>query len=240
MAVEVAALDAGLGGVEVRAARDGVWPTVAAVAGGVFLAALLAGSVLAPAGPAPLAPRLQVHQYFVAHLQSALLQSYVVHGLAGAALVVLAVALRRSFADVPRSRVARGVLLGAGLAAAAASFVQLSLVLRIERHITRGVGTRQTDVLFDTLSRTGAVKLLLLAVAVGAASVLVAHAGTFPRWVPWVGYVVVPVLTLAAVATVTRGPALHTVLTLSLPVLMLWVAAASFVLYRCPVDLRHA
>ena len=234
MAVEVTALDAGFGTVELPTAREGLWRMLAAMAGGVFVAAFVLGAVLAPAGPGPFAARMHVHEYFVSHYHAVLQQSYFIHGLAGAALVVLAVALWRSFADVPLSGVARRVLLGAGIAAAAASFVQLLIVLRIERHITRGVGTRRTDVLFDTLNRTGAAKLFLLAVAVGAASILVARSDAFPRWMPRVGYIVVPVLVLAAVADIARGPALQTVLTLSLPLLMLWVATASAVLWRRP------
>ena len=113
MAVEVTALDAGFGTVELPTGRDGLWRMVAAMAGGVFVAALAIGAVLAPAGPGPFAARMHVHEYFVSNYKPVLQQSYFIHGLAGVAIVVLAVALWRSFADVPRSRVARRVLIRA-------------------------------------------------------------------------------------------------------------------------------
>jgi hypothetical protein len=239
MAMQVTALDGPVAPVELQPAGEGTWRTVAAVSGSAFLLALLLGSEAAPDGPALLASRLRVHEYFVAHHHAALNQSFVLDGLAGAALAVLAVALWRSFAGVPRGRAASVALLGAGLAAAAASFVQLVLMVRIERHITREVGVRRTDFLFDAMNRTGSAKLVLLAIAVGAASVLAARSGAFPRWVRWVGYALVPVLGFGALASVVSGPTLATFFALSLPLLMVWVAATSLVLWR-PAGRRSA
>ena len=184
-------------------ARSDRWPAAAVAGGGLFLLALAAGAVLAPAAPSPLASRLRVHEYFVAHHDAAFNQSLLIHGVAGAALVVLVVALSRMFAGGGARRL---VFLVSGLAAAAASFVQLSVVFRIEHHIESGVGVRQTDVLFNALNRAGALKLVLLAVAVAAASSLV------PRRLRWIAYVALPVIGLVAVAMVTRLPASHALL----------------------------
>jgi hypothetical protein len=239
MAMQVTALDGPVAPVELQPAGEGTWRTVAAVAGALFLSAMLLGSEAAPDGPALFASRLRVHEYFVAHSHAALNQSFVLDGLAGVALVVLTVALWRSFAGVPRGRAASVALLGAGLAAAAASFVQLVFMLRIERHITREVGVRRTDFLFDAMNRTGSAKLVLLAIAVGAACVLAARSDTFPRWVRWVGYALVPVLGFGALASVVSGPTLATFFALSLPLLMLWVAATSLMLWH-PAGRRSA
>jgi hypothetical protein len=234
MATEVTALNAPLAS---TAATDlgTSYRRAAASAGVVYLGAWLAGLLAAPAGPTPHAEALTVHEYFVAHHHAALNQSYLVHGLGGVALVVLAVALWRSFADVPRSLGLRVLLVGAGIAAALASFVQLGYTLRINHHISKGVGVRVTDSLFDGLNQAGSMKLILLAVAVGATSVLAARAHAFRRWVEWLGYALVAVLPLAALAFVLEGRALATVLSVSLPLLMLWVAAASAALYRRPL-----
>ena len=200
MAMEVTALGAASPlGSEAKSDR---WPAAAVAGGGMLLLALAAGAVLAPAAPSPLASRLRVHEYFVAHHDAAFNQSLLVHGVAGVALVVLAVALWRMSVGGVR----RWVFLVSGVAAAAASFVQLDLVFRIEHHIESGVGVRQTDVLFDALNRAGALKLVLLAVAVAAACSLA------PRRVRRIGYVVVPVLGLAALALVTRVPDARTLL----------------------------
>jgi len=188
MAGDVTALDAGFAPVERTEGRD-LRPLTAAVAGAVFFVALLAGVVVAPSAPPPLSPRLRVHEYFVANHDAALNQSFFVHGVAGIALAVLVIALWRG-------GVHRRLFVVAGLAAAAASFVQLFLVVRIEQHIEGGVGVRQTDALFDALNRAGALKFAFLAVAVVTASSLVR-----PLWFKRIGYAVVPILVLAAAST---------------------------------------
>jgi hypothetical protein len=164
MAVEVTALGAALAPFASRTTRR-AWFTAGA-AGGVFVAALVAGVLVAPAVPSPFASRLRVHEYFVANHDAVLNQSLLVHGVAGAALAVLTVAVWRGFASGFLGR----VFLGFGAAAAAVSFVQLFIVLRIENHIARGVGTRQTDQLFDALNRACALKLVLLAVTAAIAA----------------------------------------------------------------------
>src|SRR5258708_3950196 len=148
MAVEVTALDAAspLLGSKARSDR---WPAAAAAAGGLFLLALAAGTLLAPAAPPPYASPLRVHEYFVAHPAAVPTRSRLVPGVAGVALVVLAVSLWRMF----DAGVRRAVFLVSGLSAAAASFLQLDIVLHIENHIENGVGVRRTDALFDALNR---------------------------------------------------------------------------------------
>src|SRR5436305_13984789 len=93
MAAEVSALGAPL---PLRTtARSDRWAAAAVAAGGLFVLSLLAGAVLAPAAPSPLASRLRVHEYFVANHDAALNQYLLVHGVAGIAVAVLVVALRR-------------------------------------------------------------------------------------------------------------------------------------------------
>ena len=182
MAAEVTALDVGLSVPRV----ERPWRVVATGAAGVLALALAAGALIAPSAPSPLASRLRVHEYFVAHHDAAFNQSLLVHGVAGVALVVLAVALWRMSVGGVR----RWVFLVSGVAAAAASFVQLDLVFRIEHHIESGVGVRQTDALFDTLNRTGALKLGFLAIAVAAVS------SFLPRRLRWAAWAVLPALAL--------------------------------------------
>jgi ribose/xylose/arabinose/galactoside ABC-type transport system permease subunit len=178
MAMEVTALDAA---VSVRRVE---WRAVAAGAAGVLLLALMAGALIAPSAPSPLSHRLRVHEYFVAHHDAALNQSVLVHGVVGAALAVLVVALWWG-------SVRRRLFLVAGLAAAVASLIQLFIVFRIEHHIESGVGVRQTDALFDALNRAGAVKLGLMAIALAAASTYL------PRRLRWTAWAVIPVLGFA-------------------------------------------
>ncbi|MBV8984653.1 MAG: hypothetical protein JO248_09465 [Acidimicrobiia bacterium] len=201
------------------------WPAVAAGAGGLFVVALVAGALVAPAAPAPLSSRMRVHEYFVAHHEAAFNQSLLMHGVAGVALAALVVALWRMFSGLAWAGVARRCLAVAGSVAVAASFFQLWVVLRIEHHIEHEIGVRRTDALFDALNRACAVKLIALAVAVGAATWLLSKSPAVRRSMAWVGYVAAPVLALAAVGLVVKGPAQRTLLWLWVPMVIAWVAA---------------
>jgi hypothetical protein len=212
MAVEVTARGAAGVFVGREDSRDR-WSMVAPVAGAVFLLSLVVGALAAPSAPAPLSPRLRVHEYFVANHDAALNQSLLVHGAAGVALLVLVISLWRAFAP----GLARTVFLCAGVAAGLASFAQLNIVFRIEHHIESGVGVRQTDALFDALNRACALKLGLLAVALAAALSLVTRSARAPRWVPWAGYTLVAALAVSAVALVTSVPSAHLLLTFVRP-----------------------
>ena len=223
--------------VQVAGRRDAP-PVVAAVSGGVFVLALLVGFFLAPAAPSPWSARLRVHEFFVAHHDAALNQSLFVHGVAGVALAVLVVALWRMFAGVD-ARVGRPLLLVAGLAASLASFVQLVVVLRIEHHIEHGIGVRYTDVLFDSLNRVGASKLVLLAVAIAATSLLIVRSSVLPRWLAAVGGAAVPVLVLAAVG-LAEGPSVPAVLAVWVPALILWTTATGFLTIRGALEIGRA
>ncbi len=132
-------------------------------------------------------------------------QSLLVHGVAGVAVIVLAVALWQVLAASRQRAVMVAAAIGAGLA----SLVQLLFVFRIEHHIEHGIGVRQTDLLFDNLNHVLAAKLVLLAIAVAAASLL-----TIPR-TKVLAYAFVAVLAVAAVATLTRVPNAQALLSLT-------------------------
>lgn len=219
MAVGVARVD----GAHVRGPIR--WPAVAAGAGGLFVVALVAGALIVRAAPPPFSSRMRVHEYFVAHHDAALNQSLLIHGVAGVAFAVLVVALWQLFSESAWAAFARRCLLVAGSVAAAASFFQLWVVLNIEHHIEHEVGVRRTDALFDALNRACAVKLVALAIAVGAATWLLSKSPAVRRSVAWVGYVAVPVLALAAVGLLVRGAALHALLWLWVPMVATWAGA---------------
>src|SRR5690349_13375819 len=87
-----------------------------ATAGSWFVCAWLVGLVVAPAAPPADAPAADVAAYFAAHAWSTTLQSVLVHGIAGVALLVIA----RSLATGRAARLA-------GTAAAVTSLVQAAV-----------------------------------------------------------------------------------------------------------------
>src|SRR3954465_6886911 len=88
-------------------------------AGTFFVSSWVLGLFVAPSAPDPDAPAATVAAHFAAHQTATTVQSLLIHGVAGAALIVLALSLA-----VPRGARA------AGLAAGVVSLVQAAALAR--------------------------------------------------------------------------------------------------------------
>src|SRR3954465_6318976 len=94
------------------------------VAGAAYVTGWVAGIAIAPSGPG--ADPDAVHAYYVSNGAPVAVQALLVHGLAGAALAVLALVLPRALGSAGRLA---WVLRASGFAAAAVSLVQTALTL---------------------------------------------------------------------------------------------------------------
>jgi hypothetical protein len=81
--------------------------------------------------------------------------------------------------------------------------------------------------LFAAINKADTVKLILLAAFVGAASWAAARGRALPRWSIWEGAVTVVFLVEGGLAYLASSSVLNAVLDVSLPLLLLLVAAAS-------------
>ncbi|MPV88835.1 hypothetical protein GB882_09155 [Georgenia ruanii] len=203
---------------------------VLATAAGTYLLAWVVGLVVAPASPGAFATAAEVHAFFAAHGGAALVQSALVHGVAGLALAgwVLAVAAR--------SRRARRSVAAAGLAAALLSLVQAATmaVLVVQAEAGR---VSATDDAFDLINRLDTFKLLALGVLVALASVQ--GRGQRPAWLGWFGAGAAVLLPVSGAAFLVDVPALTSLLFASLPLLLAWVGAMTLVLLRSSVRMRR-
>lgn len=203
-----------------------------AISGGTYLAAWLVGLVVAPSTPDAFAPVGAVHAFFVRHHTAALLQSVLVHGVAGLALAgwVTAVAHRVGGQQVRLGRIA-------GLTAAALSLAQLGLELRLVQQATTGNATG-TNWAFDTLNRVDSIKLLVLAVMVAAFTLVAlrARARRSCAVLGGLGVLLALLLPISGAAFLLDSTFLTALLYGSLPLLLVWVAAVTAMLYRHPVD----
>jgi len=76
---------------------------------------------------------------------------------------------------------------------------------------------------------------------VGAASWAASRNGALPRWVVWLGAVTVVFLVVGALAFLAKSAVLNVALDISLPLLLVWAAAASVsMLWRRPVRSQSA
>ncbi len=197
----------------------------------VYVAAWLIGLALASSGPAPFDPAAEVHEYFIDHRSVALVQSLLVHGVAGVALIAFAVALSRHLAFEPLHLRGNLVVVSA-TAAAVVSFVQVGLMVALYSHVGGNGSAGGARSLFNAINKADTLKLVLLAVFVGTVSAASARMGALPRWIGWLGAVLVPLLVVGGLAFVFDVGALDVVLFNSLPLLLIWVAAASVTVLR--------
>ncbi len=197
----------------------------------VYVAAWLIGLALASAGPGAFDPAGEVHEYFVDHRSVALIQSLLIHGVAGLALIVLALALGRRFAGEAVAT-ARTVTVVAATAAAVVSFVQVGLMVALYAHVGGGGGADGSRSLFNAINKADTLKLVLLAVFVASASLAAARQAALPRWICWLGALLAPILVLGGLAFVFDAAVFDVALVTSLPVLLLWVGATTVTLLR--------
>lgn len=195
------------------------WALLAAA--GLYVGSWVTGLTVAPAAPAPFAGVADVQAYFVTHSESAALQSTLVHGLAGAALVVVVLAVANA---LPGG--VRGWSAGFGLLAVGASAVQMVLMFALVARVEETSATT-TTALFDAINQVDSVKLLLLGCAVATATIGARRNGLFPSWLVWVGALLAPLLPLSGAAFLIPSDLLFATLYLSLPLLLVWVAAAA-------------
>lgn len=164
------------------------------------------------------------------HSRPAAIQSLFVHGAAGAALACWARSTA-AFLGAPRRAVRLG--LAAGLIAAALSLIQMVLQIWLSQQIA-GMSADRADAVFDTINGIDSVKLIALALFVGAYSVAICRGGRARRAFTGLAIATSGVLIPAASAFRSQSGALVALLYVSLPLLLLWIAAATRQLDRAP------
>lgn len=207
-----------VGGGPVRAASRAV--TTAAVS---YIVAWLVGLFVAPSVPGSTAPDTEVRAYYVDHAAAVMVQSLLIHGIAGLCLLVLAW-------SVPSAGRARTWARITGGAAAAVSLLQVAFaVAAVTGAESHPASTSQHWL--SAINYADTVKLVLLAGFVAAVS-----AGLASPWLRRLAYLLVPLLGLGGAAFVFDDtavtPALNACLVVSLPMLLVWTAALARVVRR--------
>jgi hypothetical protein len=198
------------------------------VAGGVYVLAWALGLLLGPSAPGPTASATEIQAFYVDQPGGVVLQSLLVHGLAGIALVGLALGFARALPSWPLE--ARWIR-GTGLAAALVSFLQVALALTAVA-IADSAAASTSKALFSAVDYADTVKLILLASFAVTVTWAGTRAGALPTWVRGLGYLLVPLLILGGLAFVIDSSALYMILVVSLFALLAWAAATSWTLGR--------
>jgi hypothetical protein len=204
--------------------RDSRW---IAISGLVFVAAWIVGLVVT-APPAATAPTATVIAYYQAHREIAMLQTYLISGLTGAALLVFTAALCSALRQVEgKSSTLSNILFGAGMVVASLSFLEALFAQVLANHIAATGDAAVIRTLMELNGEIDTYKLLTLGLMIGAVSLLAFRSRALPSWLIWVGALETLLLVLASGSTPLNSDALTAVLYVSGIGLLLWVASVS-------------
>jgi hypothetical protein len=196
------------------------------VAGAAYVVAWLAGLVAAPTAPGTDA--VTVHAHYVAHGPALAVQALLVHGLAGLALAVLALALPRAIGLAGRPA---ALVRGSGLGAAAVSLLQTGLTL-VALARAASAAPAATQALVHAVDVADTVKLVLLAVFVPAVTVTARRASMLPRWTVLLAVTLAVLLPLGGAAFLVPNGLLMLLLVASLPLLLVWAGTVAVLVGR--------
>jgi len=198
------------------------------VAGAVYVAAWVVGLVTGPAAPSATASDADIHSFYIDHGPATMVQSLLIHGLAGLALATLALTVPVA---TQASSALRRVVVGSGLAAAAVSLIQVAFAAAAV-HDASSAAASTSAALFNAINLADTVKLVLLAVFAGAVTVAAARAGICPRWVRGMTVILVVLLPFGGAAFIVHTAVLTAMLYASLPLLLAWAASTAWYIGR--------
>jgi hypothetical protein len=194
------------------------------VAGAVYIAAWISGLLVVPSAPSATGPAGVLHDFYASHVPAIVVQALLVHGLAGVALAVLAWTLPRAAGVTGRLAV---LVRATGWAAAGGSLAQVGLTLVATAGVDAATPAA-TRSLVHAVDVADAVKLVLLAGFVAAATALAARAGVIRRWLRILAAALVVLLPLGGASFVVPNAVLGLLLVVSLPVLLVWAGTISY------------
>jgi hypothetical protein len=168
--------------------------------------------------------------YFSSHRQIAMIQAYLLDGIAGISLIVFAAALHSALHRFEGgSATVSRILFGAGVAAGTVSLLQGLFTQVLADHVAAMGNAAAIRTLFDLNNESDTYKLLALGVFLGAAALLTFRTHALPRWLGWIAAVLTPLLFVAGWNFVLSSSVQFVAYAVLLLVLLVWVAAVSVV-----------
>jgi hypothetical protein len=200
-------------------------------AGVTFVSAWIIGLILAASGPKPTDSATKIAGYFAAHEHKSMIAHLLIDGVAGAAIIAIAFSLRNYLRGGGERRL-RLTMFVAGVAAGLVSFGQAVVGETLSFRAAHGSSPSSVKTLFSVLNNGDTAKIALLAVMIGAASILARRNGAFPRWLAVGGVAFAPLLALSGLAFPLNSDGLYASVELTLVLLLTWVVAITVVIAR--------
>jgi hypothetical protein len=203
--------------------------TAPALAGIAYAAAWVTGLAVWPSNLDVAASGAKVMSAYTGHQGVAMTQNLLVEGAAGIALAAVAVALARAAGRRGAGRAGRVVVLAGGTAAIV-SLIQCALGLWLVGRAVPNGETARAGSLFHVINRMDGAKMLVLATMALAGAVVVRRTDLLPRWLRYNAALLAVSLTASGVGYLLLDNALAQAAAVSLPLLLIWVAATGVTL----------
>jgi hypothetical protein len=214
----------------IRSRRRGLLAAPAA-AGIAYAAAWVTGLAVWPSNLDVTASGAKVMSAYTGHEGVAMTQYLLVEGLAAIALAVVVLALGRTAGRRGANRWGH-IVVFAGIGAAIVSMVQCALGLLLAGVAVPDGATGRAGTLFDVINRMDGAKMLALAATAVAGIGLTRRSNLLPRWLGYVAAVLAVAIITSGAGYLLLNPTLARAAAVSLPLLLIWVAATGVTLGR--------
>lgn len=206
---------------------------LAIASGTTYILTWIIGLAIASDGPKPNAPAAEVASYFAHHEHRAMFGHLFVDGIAGVALVGIAIVILR-FLRPGDEEMARAGFCSA-VAAAAVSLAQFAVGMTFTYDAAHNGSAKTVRDLFVTLNNLDTVKIVFLAAMIATVSIAARRTAVLPAWFARYGLVAAPLLAVSGFAFPFDSGALLALLEVTLFLLLVWIGLfVSLVARRSP------
>lgn len=187
----------------------------------MFVVAWIAGWMIGPSPPAD-AGAAQIATFYAANRTAALASGFLIDGVAGVGLLILAVVVQDSLtADAP---LLGGSIRASGIAAGTTSLVQGMFGEVLYNHASSLGSTATTLALFDLQAEADTFKLLAIGVLIFLTGILLLRTRKLPSGLAWFSLILGPAEIVGGWSFYFTNPLFTASLDLLLPLLLIWVA----------------
>ncbi len=199
--------------------------------GFLYVAVWVIGLLIPTGSPSVSMSNAELQQVLLANQLARTVQVYLIDAVAGIAILLFAVAVSSLFLSTEEKTLAR-VILSAGVVAGTISLVQTGVQLTLVNSDLLASAETPFRTLLVLVNQIDTFKLMALALLSVSTSMLGLRTRLIPAWINWFGIVLAIALLLGGLSFVVANAMLTAVLFASLPMLLIWVGAVSFVMTR--------
>jgi hypothetical protein len=203
-----------------------------ALAGFFYVLIWILGLALEPSSPGLKSSSADLTAFYLTHQQVHLIQSYLIDGVAGIALLFFSAGCASYFHRIKNQDWTLPlVIFGSGVAASGVSLVQAAFQQVLSSNLLPP-GDVSVHLILAIVNYLDTFKLLALFSLTGSVSLFIFQTRQILQWIGWLSLVVSILLFTGGLSLLVDQSILTSALFASLPLLLIWVAVMSVLIYR--------